>query len=237
MKPLINHNILLQTDIESSSLTVHGMIIHRFQDTGDFQILVYRKDILDKIIHVNVTEESKEIQLNIDLASTFVKNEKNCNCKNIEGYKNQNRIYKINPNTNVVFYVSAGSGGYYITAIKIDQERKKIFDSRELKNGDIFVVNLLRPGKYSMTNAINKSQGQIIVSYPKIEKTRYVPPEAISIECNKTFSNTSIMIQPAQGIVFRIFDNSRIAIKLEKPDDGQVKRTDKIKWVKLKSMK
>ena len=171
MKSSINYNILFQTNIESSSLNTNGMIIHRFQEIGYYHVQIYKKKILEKIIPLKVTKESKETQLNIDLASTLVKNY-DCQCKNIDKDANPDKTYEINPNTNVLFYVSRGSGDYYITAIKIDQERKEVFDSRELKNGDIFVVHILRPGTYCVINSINKSQGQIVVSYPKIGKTK-----------------------------------------------------------------
>lgn len=230
MKSSINYNILSQTNIESASLNTNGMIIHRFQDTGYHHVQIYKKKILEKIIPLKVTKESKEIQLNINLSSASFKNY-DCHCKNIDKDTITDRVYEIGPNTNVLFYVSYGMGDYYITVIKNEQERKKIFDSRELKSGDIFVVHILRPGTYSVINTVNKSQGQIVVSYPKVGKTKFVAPEAISIECNKTFSNNSITIQPTQGIIYRINDNSNISIKLEKPDDGNITQKDKLRWV------
>lgn len=237
MKSSVNYSMLSQTSIESASLNPNGMIVHRFQQTGYYHIQIYKKKILEKIIQLKVVKESKESQLNIDLSSSLLKNY-DCQCKNIGKDATVDKEYEIGTNTNILFYVSHGLGYYHITAIKIEQERKEIFDSRELGSGDIFVVHILRPGTYSVINTVNKSQGQIVVSYPKVGKTKFVAPEAISIECNKTFSNNSITIQPMQGIVFRINENANISIKLEKPDDGNNStKKSKLRWIKPTSKK
>ena len=236
MKSLINNYMLFQTNLDSSSLTVNGMIVHRFQETGDFQIQINRKNYADRIIRLKVSEESKEIQLNVDLATILINNNENCSCDN-NIYKTQDHVYDISSNANVVFYISKGSGGYYVIVTKIDKERKKIFDSRELNEGDIFVANILRPGKYSMINTLTKARGQIAVSYPPPNKTKYIPPQATSIKCNEKFNPNSISIQPAQGIIFYVVRNSRIKIDLMGPDDGKRQRGNKNKWTKLQSKK
>lgn len=60
----------------------------------------------------------------------------------------------------------------------------------QLGSGDKFVANLIRPGTYSVTNVFSEAKGKIVVSYPQVGRTRYTPPEALSIESRRTFSQS-----------------------------------------------
>ena len=140
--------------------------------------------------------------------------------------------------------VSRGADGYAVRVGIIGEKHESgMFDSRELKKGDLFAVTLIRPGTYSVTNVNTKAKSEIVVSYPKIEKIRepYCPPEPVLIECTKksfepgkimekafeqnkstkkAFERGRIEIKPAQGQVYRFKTPSRIKIRLVRPDDG-----------------
>jgi hypothetical protein len=92
---------------------------------------------------------------------------------------------------------------------------------------------LIRPGTYSVTNVLSNARGKIVVSYPQVGKTRYTPPEALSIDSADTFSQSTIKLQPGQGQIYRIKDKSRIKIQLVEPDDGPSKKPGGISWKKL----
>jgi hypothetical protein len=98
------------------------------------------------------------------------------------------------------------------------------FDSRKLQNGDIFAVTLLRPGRYSLTNALSSggAQGEIRVAYPVIGDQPYRPPEPLQVQVGAGgFQPSSIQLQPVQGLIFHIGDvAARIQIELVEPDNG-----------------
>jgi hypothetical protein len=103
-----------------------------------------------------------------------------------------------------------------------------LFDSRELTEGDIFAVTMIRPGTYSVTNVHADTRGEIVVTYPKLGKVPYRPSNPITIDCTKkAFNRKEIKIAPAQGQVYHIKTRSRIKIELLRPDDGASKAKQK----------
>ncbi|MDP2663616.1 MAG: hypothetical protein Q8R28_23115, partial [Dehalococcoidia bacterium] len=167
-----------------------------------------------------VDKESAAMQVDIDLATVNAAPREECPCK--EGSGGGLRRYVVNPKGYVVFHVSRGPGGYAVRVARVAGEHQgKPFDSRELQEGDLFAVTLIRPGAYSVSNLSNKARGEIVVAYPKAGKAPFSPPEAISIECTeKTLRPEKIRIEAAQGQVFRFKTPSRIRIELVKGDDG-----------------
>src|SRR5439155_10632380 len=110
----------------------------------------------------------------------------------------------VNPRGYALFHVSGGSAGYHVNVRRIDAEQSdRGYDSRVLAEGDIFSAIIIRPGTYSMTNALTRATGEIVVSYPRVEDKRYRPPNPVNIECGPaSFEPPSVALQPGQGMLF-----------------------------------
>jgi hypothetical protein len=227
MNPFVNLQAFTQ-DIDSGSLGMLGMVIHRFDEPGDYQISIYQGERMERTVRLKVNKESTTRQLNVDLATEQKEIRKECHCKEDDSVE-----IEMAPEGHIVFYVSHGVGGHRVSVTMAAERSVKSFDNRELGNGDIFVANLVRPGTYSVTNVLTNAKSKIVVSYPKVGRTRYTPPEPLTIDSAQTFSQDNINLLPGQGQIYRIKDKSRIKIQLVKPDDGPSKKPGGISWKKL----
>jgi hypothetical protein len=106
-------------------------------------------------------------------------------------------------------------------ALRATGSRSDAFDSRKLDQRSVFGVTLIRPGRYSLQNAVDGKQAEIVVSYPQVGRTPYRPPDPVQVQVTKDgFGKDSFALSPGQGMVFRFATESRIQIRLVEPDDG-----------------
>ena len=112
----------------------------------------------------------------------------------------------MNPKGYVLFHVSSGSGGFSVHVRRAAEDPKeKVFDSRELGEGDVFSAVILRPGTYSVVNRLAKAKAEVVVSYPEIGKTAYRPPEPVRVHVGrKGFEPSRIELKPGQGLLFDV---------------------------------
>lgn len=216
MKAFINWHIFTQTGLDSGSLTMLGAVIHKFSEPGEYIGTILRENKDVGSFRLSVDKDCPAMQVDIDLATLLRSTRARAKCES-------NGRFMVNPNGYVVFYVSHGPGGYAVVVGRIGEEgeTKRLFDSRKLREGDMFAVTMIRPGTYSVTNVNTDAKGEIVVAYPKVGKVPYRPPNPVSIECTeKAFSPDKIKIEPAQGQVYLFKTQSRINITLIKPDDG-----------------
>ncbi len=100
-------------------------------------------------------------------------------------------------------------------------EKAPVFESTDLKEGDLFAATLIRPGTYSVVNLNTQARGEAVVEYPNLGKEPYHPPPPLMIECTKDALKPSrIRLKPAQGHVYSFKTRSRIKIELSRADDG-----------------
>jgi hypothetical protein len=244
MKAFINRNLFTQTSLDSGSLTMLGAVIHSFPEPGEYHGTVLRGGNEVGNFHLAVDKDCPEMQVNIDLAAIDQPDLDHC-----EGELKKRLV--VNPKGYAVFHVSHGAGGYAVRVGRLDGKSKgEPFDSRELKEGDMFAATLIRPGIYSVVNANTKVRGKIVVAYSKIKKMpSYRPSDPVSIRCTKkaleldkieiehtkkvlepgkigiertkkVLEPGKIEIEPTQGQVYHFETPSRIRIELQKPDDG-----------------
>lgn len=230
MKAFINRNLFAQTNLDSGSLTMLGAVIHNFSEPGEYHgtVLRGRDDVGN--FHLTVDKECPDMQVNIDLAAIDQPDSENYESK-------LKKRLVVNPKGYAVFHVSHGAGGYAVRVGRLDDKSKdEPFDSRELKEGDMFAATLIRPGIYSVVNANNKVRDEIVVAYSKIKKMpSYRPSDPVSIRCTKkaikldktkiertkkAIEPGKIEIEPTQGQVYHFETPSRIRIELQKPEDG-----------------
>lgn len=233
MKPSFDSNLYTQIGLDSGSLTMLGSIVHTLGEPGDYRVAVHHGESVVAVCVVTADKGSPVAQETVNLASlagtadgtegsvAATSDVEDCGCASGKGGSG-GRHFTVNPRGYVLFNVSGGSGGYYVHVRRIDADAKERgYDSRMLIDGDLFSAIVLRPGTYSVSNTLTHASGQIVVSYPKIGDKAYVPPPPVRVVCGpKSLEPANIEVQPGQGILFEVKAATRIAIELQKADDG-----------------
>lgn len=234
MKARINTYAFRQTRIESASLGVLGTIAHPISDEGEYAGTVLQRGIQVATFQLRVDSEVNNPQANVDLATLIPERR-----RREERFKEPS--FAVTSKGYLVLYVSQGPGGFHVLLDKLgvdkDYEGKplRVFDSRTLQQGDVFIVSLLRPGRYKVTDRLGKGRGQMKVAYPTSEKQPYAPPppEGISVT-EEGFNPTELGIRAAQGVVFTIqAAKASLTVNLVEPDEGPRKKgeiRDKVRW-------
>lgn len=216
----LDPNMFTQIGLDSGSLTIFGTVVHNFPEPGDYRGVLHRGTEIEAVFYIKVDKESAAAHVNIDLATLTEVSDDKCECSS--GHHESGRHFVVNPKGHVVFHVSKGTGGYYVHVLKVEDEPKqKSFDSRELKEGDIFAAIIIRPGTYSVTNLLTKARGEAVVTHPKTRKLVYPPPHPIRVDCTReAIEPKRIELHPGQGLIYQPKTTSRIKIELVKADDG-----------------
>ncbi len=208
MKNLINRYVFDQTTYDSAALISKSTIVHEVKEAGDYRGLVSRNEEFIGEFALSVSERSQDKQVSVDLYSIEVNG----------GYAEKS--YLVTPRGVCVFFVSGGAGGYRVDLVKIGEDREeKVFDSRELTDGDLFVVTLIRPGIYSAVNQKNHSHLEIAVPYPRrVTKRQEFKP--VMVDCSaEGIDPQKVEVQAGGGLIFQIRSESKITVELEKPFD------------------
>lgn len=220
MPALLDQNIFTQTNLDSGALTILGSVLHTFSEPGAYRGVALRNGSAEATFALRVDPECAASQVNIDLSALANTGPSGCG-------GGAGPAFAVHPKGYAVFHVGQGPGGYAVhLGIAGDEgPGPKAFDSRKLQPGDIFTATLLRPGTYRVTNALNKTHAEIVVSYPVVGKTAYKPGPAVSVECTgEGFAPKEIRLTPAQGQVFHCKAAAHLKIELVKADDGPKRR-------------
>jgi hypothetical protein len=217
MKARINRELFSQVNVDSGSLSMLSTIVHRSSEAGEYEGVVTKgAGLITRRFTIAVSGESPAAQasaraqppaqpgqVRIDLKDTAPDH----HVLNVGGY--------------AVFYVSAGLGGYAVQVSKLGKDNSQIglFDSRELKDGDMLSVTVIRPGTYSVTNSLGNARAELVVNYPEPGKMqRNAAPVKVECPANQIVPDR-IRVDPAQGLVFTFKTPSRIKIDLVRPED------------------
>jgi hypothetical protein len=215
---MLNRFIITQTNLDSGSLTVLATVVHRFKKTGQYYGIITKGEKIAGRFSIYVCEcamdQASNIQsLKIDLKSLDQPESQQMEC--------QNQSLHLGLNGYASFFVSTGAGGYSFEIQRGGQESagEKELDSNNLKEEDLFVATILRPGKYAITNVNNRTKAELKINYPEIGKTKK-QSEPAKVECTKeAMTPNSIRINPAQPLLFNFKTPSRIKIELIEPED------------------
>jgi hypothetical protein len=221
-RSVLDRSMILKGDTaDSGSLASLGSVIHKVSEKGDYRGLVYRGAARVGTFSLTVSEnadmpsdcEGWPKQLNIDLASL--------DWKSPQASKDCVNKYTLRTGGNIVFIAPSGMGGYAVEMLRREKgkESEKVFDSRVLLSGDIFVVHIRRPGQYSVRNVLGKGETELTVDNPDAEKLRMkLDPFLVEFNEQEIVPN-KIVIQPVQALMFNPKAESRIVIELKKADD------------------
>lgn len=231
----INRSFLEQFNFDSGFPGGLAMVVHRFEEPGEYEVSLVRDDRVTDRVPLMVVGETSEEESYPDKGRPRPKPDIEPPPNQVTIELGQARRALLEPPLGELeqpYIVRAGGYTAFTatrrqdTAAIVVRERnaggkRQAFDSRRLTEGDIFAVTLVRPGAYSLKNELSGAEGRIQVAYPVVGKERYRPPAPVSVECTaKGFSPTAIDLKPAQGIVFQIQTPARIHIDLVEPDDG-----------------
>lgn len=231
----LNRTMLLQTDADSGALTMLAAVVHRPGPPGSYAGTVYRGDQAVGEFTLRVLDEAAPLQIHVDLATQRLRGESGrpqksrlddpC-CDDDQGSDSgEAATFTVGRDGHALFHVSTGAGGFAVQLAGVGpkdrREDSETWDSRELREGDLFAITLLRPGAYRVANEAAQAEAKISLAYPERGKTAYRPPDAMHIAVTKTgFQPASIALQPMQGQVYEVQVPSRIRISLTEPDDG-----------------
>jgi hypothetical protein len=224
----INQRFLTQTEFDSAAPTGSATLALELTDPGNYVLAIAHKDkVLTQAPFVvrkqaeaapaaaaGEARQAKQAAVSVDLAATL----------------KPSGVRPEIPTMASAGWVSFSSSRplpqHHVVLRRKDG--KEMLDSRRLGSRSVFAVTLIRPGRYALTNTVDKKKAEIVVSYPEIGDTPYRPPEPLSIEVTDAgFGEPRFEVSPAQGIVFRFRTRSHITIKLVEPDDGPARERDR----------
>ena len=207
--------------VDSGSLATLGLVTHKVSESGTYRGTVYRGTARVGTFSLIVSENEDTTsdcgkqprQVNIDLSSldgSLHRASEDCADK-----------FRLQAGGNVLFTAPAGPGGYAVELFRREKDKApaKVFDSRALDSGDLFIAHVMRPGLYSIRNGNGKRQTELTVEYPDPEKLK-LRLDPYLVEFNgEDIVPTKIVIQPVQALMFDPKAESRIIIELKKADD------------------
>ncbi|MFI5421078.1 MAG: hypothetical protein ACHQ1H_08940 [Nitrososphaerales archaeon] len=226
MKAIIRTNLIKQVTTDSGSLGTLSTIAHKFSEKGGYHgEILHGKQVVGRFeievspTNPSITEAHKKhvTKAEIDLSQLHAPS----------GTKSGVASFQIEEGGYAVFRVPADSnGGYSIEVFKVGESDKGavVFDSRKLTNDDYLSIIVLRPGVYSVANALTGEhrRAELTVAYPE-KALRALEP--VRVRCTKDgFVPEKIRLDPMQGLVFSFEAPSRIVTELLTPDDRQTKR-------------
>lgn len=208
MKAKVNIQLLRTTTFDSGALGMMAMVIHQFRSAGHYRAVVMERGRGVADLDFEVDEKSQVMQLDIDLAQAVREAKsrpEDCCCESKPRTK-----CVISPEGYVLFHASSGSGYSVIVANGGD---KPVFDSAKLGDGDLFAVTLLEPATYSMTNKLDSTEGEIVVSLTPEMAKRIKALETCYIDVGgKGFDPGKVELTSSQGLVFRVKGKARIVV-------------------------
>lgn len=191
MNTVLNKNLLETTRFSTNTLSPFSFYVHKLQKTGAFVIEIYSNNQLAATNQVIVSKENPLPAVNIDLALPALKNMKEAILLN------EQSAY-------LLFY---NSQGFSMNRIVIKENGNAIFDSNKPEKGDLFVLNLLKPGEYTLDSKSLKTSLKINIEYPSLTKTDVSKTFAkIKLNANSVLKNDSQSALPNQGIIFELGD-------------------------------
>ena len=221
MKPILNKFMLRQATIDSGSLAVMSSIIHVIAEQGEYRGIVFLGEqkvgkFALKVIDYTEGSQADAVptkQTNIDLAALD-------NSAGAKGDKGSTS-FTLRTGGQVVFYVSTGSKEYAVEIYRLEKQKEpiKVFDSRVLGQGDIFVAHVMRPGSYAIRNVKGEGRAHLKVEYPERGKLA-LNIDPVMVECsNGTMNPDEVKVQSVQAVMFSCTQESRITIELKIPED------------------
>jgi hypothetical protein len=225
VKGLINQRFLRQTRFDSASPAGAAVVAHEIRTGGSYEIAVARKkDVLARLpFGVPDPAAPPGPQASALGSGSAVRRALSVDLAKLTRAGTPPELPSVVAGGWVSFTSSQPLLDHHILLRRLEKSRDNgdDLDSRRLGDRSLFGLTLIRPGRYSLVNAIGKASAEIVVAYPTLGDAPYRPPEPLEIVVgDEGFGAETFALSPAQGIVFRFRTESRIRIELVEPDDG-----------------
>jgi hypothetical protein len=212
--------LFTQTGLDSGALTLLGSVVHKMSEPGEYRGTVAGPAGASAVFYLTVTKEPGVTQVNIDLATLTAppaSGAADCGCSG-GGSAGGGNVFTVGLHGYLIFHLSGGAGGHAVRLGRASAEpAAKVFDSTQLKDGDIFAASLLRPGAYKVSNALRKGApaADLTVAYPQAGKGAYAPPSPLRVEATaEGFRPSKLELTAMQGCLFVCATPSRIVVEL-----------------------
>jgi plastocyanin len=218
-------HLFTQIDLDSGALTMLGTVVHQFSEAGEYRCVVHEGTAVRATFTISSDKNSSNAQAVVDLEALVSEashtGDCECGCGGSGSGGAKPSTFSVNPRGYAVFRVGKGKGQYYVHARRVDAAADdKGYETRMLVEGDSFSAIVLRPGTYDLANSVTRSQGRLVVTYPRPGERRYRPDAPVRVRCGRAFEPAEVTIGPGQGVIFEACTPSRITVTLSKPDDG-----------------
>lgn len=213
----LNRPLFALSKFDSSALTVLTTFLHSFSKVGQYDVAVRRAGKVVRRLAVNILEDAAEQQHNVDLAKLDDAGH-GCGC----GAKD---TFALKLGGVMGFYASTGTAKYTVMVkYSNDSEKTKTIvadSSREVPQGDLFALTLVRPGLYRLEDLKQKSESEVTVRLPKGQKD-YKPglAKVLSIGKQSLKECGPLEIFSGQSLVFHCEAAAHIRAELVKDDES-----------------
>jgi hypothetical protein len=229
MKAFVNQLFFTQTIFDSASPAGSAVLVRRFEQEGPYTIAVALEgEVIQRVPLVVAPGQGAGENEDLRRLTTLEEDVPQAVSFDVKKFLSRPAVSPTVPvvaHGAFVSFTTRRPTGHHVVITRETGEKEEVFDSRRAGVECIFAVTLVRPGTYSLVNAANGVEGQIIVTYPVVGDAPYRPPSPLAVECTADgFSENPITLSPAQGIIFHFSTESRIQIELVEPDDGPSER-------------
>lgn len=238
----LNRALFAQRSFDSSRITVLSTLIHRFEETGDFEVFISRTNRTPLRLLVTVVDGDAPYQHNLDLSSLQNPKERDC-CRD-------DADLRLHVGGVLGFFTSQGVSTFQVRIVRLGSKEKQVLlnHAEQIPAGDFFTVTPLRPGVYRVSDPLNKAEMALKVVMPplpeegKTEKgaktkgerpaSTYRPDQPVLVSVGKKgFDRREASLFAGQTLVFQIQSAARLRVELEKEDEAVTappkKRPDK----------
>lgn len=225
----LDRSALLQTDFDSGALRPLAAVVRQFRQPGGYIGTILRGEQPVGTFYLEVALEEGPVQVDVNLSATAAGQTGNrpgvqgdCGCgKDVHAGASTGAHLRLRAEGYALFHVTQGAG-YAVHVGPAQAGEAGVWDSRELQEGDLFAVTLLRPGRYRATETSSGGEAAIRVAYPRPGERRGKKDEATTVEAGgrQGIRPKRLELEAADAHAYRIAGPSRIRIELQEPDDG-----------------
>lgn len=202
--------------IKTNQVSPISYLIHQIKEAGTYNLTVLNGR--DKIgyAQIHVSDEYNTPSVNIDL----------------DKLSKQNAGQVIHLDKKYAYVLLYNSKEVCDYRVVIRKGRNIEFDSRKPQKGDLFSINLLRPGHYNISEGTKKSKVQLTVDKPGLAtSSRSEGFKRLNINMESLKKSSEINMLPNQGITIELEDKMK-TVSLEHvadPDSDQPSAREELK--------
>lgn len=225
---LLNRSLFVQRAFDSGAIGVLTTLMHRFGESGDYDLFVSSGGRTVARMMVRVVDSNATYQHNLDLANLH-SGEREC-CR-------EEADVLLHTGGVLGFYASQGSASFQVEVQRLGGKDKQVLldNAEQVPGGDFFAVTPLQAGVYRVSDSLNKAEMLLRVAMPplpgkgkkpaagKEKKARtdreYRPDQPTLVDAGKGgFGRKEVSLYSGQALVFQCKQAARLRVEMEKPD-------------------